>query len=84
MTNQDDRRPMELRLSADPWQNFFIPLTEPVVEKVSASAGLMLLEIWHHHCANRLFQTNRQAGIQRLGAATLVAQTRANLTGVAL
>lgn len=73
-----DTQPMALCLDGHPWQDLPEMAQDYRAERAGIRAGLMLVEIFHHHHARRL---PRQAALLRLGAAMAAARLRADIAG---
>ncbi len=74
---------MAIRLHDSPWQHLPEMSQGYQAECAGIEAGLMLVEIFHHHYANLLAKAgNTQAAQLRLGAAIACAALRADIVGV--
>lgn len=73
---------MVLRLNDSPWQHLPEMGQNYQAERAGIEAGLLLVEMFHHHSASRLAAAGyAQAAKMRLGAAVAAATLRADIVG---
>ncbi|PYG32398.1 hypothetical protein [Pelagimonas varians] len=74
---------MAIRLNDSPWQHLPEMSQNYQLERAGIEAGLLLVEMFHHHGASRLAAAGyAQAAKMRLGAAVAAASLRADIVGI--